>query len=65
MSNPKHISKHVDNWFKARFFDHLLHKYKAKSLHDIHIKMLSELEQEIYIKIINKRRGNNEWYTTI
>ena len=60
MSNPKHISKHVDNWFKARFFDHLLHKYKAKSLHDIHIKMLSELEQEIYIKIINKRRGNNE-----
>ena len=65
MSNPKHISKHVDNWCKARFFDHLLHKYKAKSLHDIHIKMLSELEQEIYIKIINKRRGNNEWYTTI
>ena len=57
MSNPKHISKHVDNWFKARFFDHLLHKNKAKSLHDIHIKMLSELEQEIYIKIINKRRG--------
>ena len=58
MSNPKHISKHVDNWFKARFFDHLLHKYKAKSLHDIHIKMLNQLEQEIYIKIINKRRGN-------
>ena len=57
MSNPKHISKHVDNWFKARFFDHLLHKYKAKSLHDIHIKMLSELEQKIYIKIINKKRG--------
>ena len=60
MSDPTQISKHVNNWFKNRFFDHLLHKYKAKTLDDIHIKMLSELEQEIYIKIINKKRGNDE-----
>ena len=50
MSNPTHISKHVNNWFKARFFDHLMHKYKAKTLDDIHIKMLSELEQYRYEK---------------
>jgi len=58
MADPKHISTHVDNWFKARFFNHLLHKYKADSLYDIHLKMLNELEQEIYFKIINKKRGN-------
>ena len=55
MADPKHISKHIDNWFKARFFNHLLHKYNAKSLHDLHIRMFNELEQEIYFKIINKR----------
>ena len=60
MTNPTHISKHIDNWFKARFFDHLLHKYKVKSLHDIHIKMLSDYEQELYYKVINKKRGNDE-----
>ena len=59
MANPQHISTHIDNWFKARFYDHLIHKYKAKSLHNIHVKMLSELEQEIYFKIINRRfRGD-------
>ena len=58
MADPKHISTHIDTWFKARFFNHLLHKYNANSLHDIHLKMLSELEQEIYFKIINKKRGN-------
>jgi hypothetical protein len=56
MDNPKHISTHIDNWFKARFFNHLLHKYNAKSLHDLHIRMFNELEQEIYFKIINKKR---------
>ena len=65
MDNPKHISAHIDTWFKARFYDHLLHKYKAKSLHDIHVKMLSDLEQEIYFKIINKRSKTNGWNTTI
>jgi len=58
MSKPTHISKHINNWFKARFFDHLMHKYKAKTLDDIHIKMLSDYEQELYFKIINKKRGN-------
>ena len=58
MTNPQHISTHIDTWFKARFYDHLLHKYNANSLHDIHVKMLSELEHEIYFKIINKKRGN-------
>ena len=58
MADPKHIRTHIDNWFKARFFNHLLHKYKAKSLDDLHIRMFNELEQEIYFKIINKRRGN-------
>ena len=59
MANPQHISTHIDTWFKARFYDHLLHKYKASSLHDIHVKMLSDLEQEIYFKIINKRSKIN------
>jgi len=54
----KHISAHIDNWFKARFFNHLLHKYNANSLDDLHIRMFNELEQEIYFKIINKKRGN-------
>ena len=68
MSEPTHISKHIDNYFinlflsrdKKHFFKFLKDKYKAKTLDDIHIKMLNELEQEIYIKIINKKRGNNE-----
>lgn len=55
----KHISAHIDNWFKARFYDHLLHKYNAKSLNDLHIRMFNELEQEIYFKIINKRSKTN------
>jgi hypothetical protein len=55
MDNPKHISAHIDTWFKARFFNHLLHKYKAKSLDDLHVRMFNELEQEIYFKIINKK----------
>ena len=59
MTEPKHISAHIDNWFKARFFSHLLHKYKAKSLDDLHIRMFNELEQEIYFKIINKRSKTN------
>ena len=58
MANPKHISAHIDNWFKARFFNHLLHKYNAESLDDLHVRMFNELEQEIYFKIINKKRGN-------
>jgi hypothetical protein len=56
MTNPQHISAHIDTWFKARFFNHLLNKYNAKSLDDLHIRMFNELEQEIYFKIINKRR---------
>jgi hypothetical protein len=59
MTNPQHISAHIDTWFKARFFNHLLHKYNAKSLDDLHIRMFNELEQEIYFKIINKRSKNN------
>ena len=59
MANPKHISTHIDNWFKARFYDHLLHKYNAKSLNDLHVRMFNELEQEIYFKIINKRSKTN------
>ncbi len=66
MSDPTHISKHIDNYFinfflsrnKKHFFNFLKDKYKAKTLDDIHIKMLSELEQKIYFKIINKKRGN-------
>ena len=54
----KHISAHIDTWFKARFYDHLLHKYKAKSLDDLHVRMFNELEQKIYFNIINKKRGN-------
>ena len=56
MSEPTHISKHVDNWFKARFFDHLMHKYKAKTLDDIHIKMLSDYEPEI--ELVNNEEGS-------
>jgi hypothetical protein len=59
MANPQHISTHIDNWFKARFFNHLIHKYKAKSLNDLHVRMFNELEQEIYFKIINKRSKTN------
>ena len=64
MADLRHISAHIDNWFQARFYDHLIHKYKANSLHDIHVKMLSELEQEIYFKIINKRRKTNVYQNT-
>lgn len=58
MSKPTHISHIVNNWFAKRFFDHLLDKYQAKSLDELHIRMFNKLEQEIYFKIINKKRGN-------
>lgn len=57
MTNPNHISVYVDKVLED-YQQALLKKYKVKTIYDLHPKMLSETEQDLFYDLINKKRGN-------
>tara|TARA_R100000353_G_scaffold102260_1_gene74018 strand:+ start:1369 stop:1587 length:219 start_codon:yes stop_codon:yes gene_type:complete len=69
MSEPTHISEYVDklheNIFKKqkdRIDDRskMLQELRDKYGHDVNFKQLTEQELKEWIKLFNKKRGNNE-----
>ena len=60
MSKPTHISEYVDKHMNRIRRDNKLKALQDKYGKDVNARQLTEQELKDWIKLFNKKRGNNE-----